>query len=403
MTARLQGKKALFLLPLSGVLMALCVLYPRLGFLQWVALTPALLYLFSRDVSARRAPLRAYLFGALYFLSFYLVVYHWFLALYPMEFAGVSKWEAALLVFVCWLGLSLLQTAFSALIFPLFVLLRRTRVLQKWPLLVPFLFAAQYVVAEWSQTLTWLGVPWARLSLGQLNGGFLLGSASLFGSYYLTFALVLTSGLLAFLLLRAERARLLASLMAGTFLLSALFGVVGTLANDANRGEAITVAAVQGNVGSSQKWSGESRNKTYRVYEEYTAKAAEAGATLVVFPETFLPYALTEENATGQFVRGLAMRYGVTIQCGAFHDTKEGEYNGVFTVYPDGSIDEVVYAKRHLVPFGEYVPWRGVIEVALPMLADINMLSEDLTPGEDSAIVTLPFGRVGALLCFDSI
>ena len=100
MIARLQDKKALFLLPLSGVLMALCVLYPRLGFLQWVAFVPALLYLFSRDVSARRAPLHALFAGAIYFLSFYLVVYHWFLALYPMEFAGVSKWEAALLVFV---------------------------------------------------------------------------------------------------------------------------------------------------------------------------------------------------------------------------------------------------------------------------------------------------------------
>ncbi len=403
MMARLQGKKCLFLLPLSGILMALCVLFPRLGFLQWVALTPALLFLFSREVTARRAPLRAYLWGVLYFLPFYLVVYHWFLALYPMEFAGVSKAEAALLVVVCLVGLSLLQTVFSALIFPLFVLLRRTRVLKKWPLLVPFLFAAQYTVAEWSQTLTWMGVPWARLPLGQLNGGFLLGSASLFGSYYLTFALVLFSALLAFALLHTEKKRLLAALMAGTFVLSALLGIVGTLANDVNAGERITVAAVQGNVGSSRKWSGESREETYRVYEKYTAKAAAAGASVVVFPETFLPYPLTENNATGQYVRGLAMRYGVTILCGAFHYAEDGDYNGVFTVYPDGSIDETVYAKRHLVPFGEYVPWRGVIEAVLPVLADMNMLSADLVAGKDAAIVTLPEGRVGGLLCFDSI
>lgn len=403
MIERLQGKKCIFFVPLSGILMALCLVFPKLGALQWVAMVPLLLYLFSRDVDARRAPLALWRVGALYFLSFYLVIYHWFFYLYPMEFAGLEKAEAALLVVVCWLGLSLLQTFFSSLIFPLFALLCRTRVLRRLPILVPFLFAAQYVVAEWAQTFTWMGVPWARLALGQLEGGFLLGSVSLLGSYYLTLALVLFNALLAFALLHVSRRRFCAVGMAGVFLLSVFLGAIGTLVNDSERGEAITVAAVQGNVGSTRKWSGASRTETYRVYEKYTAEAAAAGATLVVFPETFLPYSLTEDNQTGVFVRGLAMRYNVTILCGAFHYTDDGDYNGMFAVHPDGSINETVYAKRHLVPFGEHVPWRGVIETLLPMLADMNMLSEDLTPGKDAAIITLPEGRVGGLLCFDSI
>ncbi len=403
MIGGLQSKKCIFLLPLSGVLTALCLVFPKLGFLQWVAMVPMLLYLFSRDVTVRRAPLRAWGAGALYFLSYYLVIYHWFFALYPMEFAGVTEGEAALLVVVCWLGLSLLQTLFSSLIFPIFALLCRAWTLRRWQVLVPFVFAAQYTVAEWSQTLTWLGVPWARLPLGQLEGGFLLGSASLLGPYFLTFALVAVNALLAFALLHAERRRFAAIALAATFLLTLSLGAVGTLVNDPEKGERITVAAVQGNVGSSQKWSGASRDQTYRVYEKYTAEAAAAGAELVVFPETFLPYELTETNSTGVFVRGLAKRYGVTILCGAFSYEDEGDYNAVFTVHPDGSIDEVTYAKRHLVPFGEYVPMRPVIEFLLPVLADIGMLSSDLTPGKDAAIVTLEKGRVGALICFDSI
>ena len=75
----------------------------------------------------------------------------------------------------------------------------------------------------------------------------------------------------------------------------------------------------------------------------------------------------------------------------------------IFAVYPDGTIDENVYAKRHLVPFGEYVPWRPFIEVVFPMLADIGMLSDDLAPGTDSALFDTVNGRIGALLCFDSI
>ena len=42
-----------------------------------------------------------------------------------------------------------------------------------------------------------MGVPWARLPLGQLESEFLLGSAALFGSYFLTFALVVVNGLVA--------------------------------------------------------------------------------------------------------------------------------------------------------------------------------------------------------------
>ena len=72
-------------------------------------------------------------------------------------------------------------------------------------------------------------------------------------------------------------------------------------------------------------------------------------------------------------------------------------------VYPDGSMDEVVYAKRHLVPFGEYVPWRPLIEVLIPPLTEINMLSSDFAPGEGTALVSTPFGKVGGLICFDSI
>lgn len=383
--------------------MGLCLVFPKLGFLQWVAILPLLLWLFSRDASARRAPLRFWGAGVLYFLSFYLVVYHWFFYLYPMEFAGVTKGEAAALVVICWLGLSLLQTTFSALIFPLFAFLSRTRVLRRAVWLLPFLFAAQYTVAEWSQTLTWLGVPWARLALGQLEGGPFINSASLVGPYLLTFALVLFNGLLALALLRVDKVRFCTVAMAATFVLSFLLGALGVIVNHEDRGEEIVVAAVQGNVGSSQKWSSESTQKTYEIYEHYTAMAAEQGATVVVFPETFLPYTITENSGVGRFVRRLAVQYHVTIMCGAFHVEEGEEYNAIFTVLPDGSFHEVKYAKRHLVPFGEYVPMRDLMETVLPLLADIGMLSDDLTPGADSAIVSLPEGKVGGLICFDSI
>ena len=400
----LQQKRSLVLLPTSGVLMGLCLVFTKIAFFQWLVMVPALLWLFCAACGERRPKLR-HLYGAgfLYFISFYLVVFHWFFYLYPMEFAGVTPAEAMVLVLICWICLSLLQASLFSLIFPIFGLLCRTRVIKARPVLIPFLFAVQYVVAEWSQTLTWMGVPWARLPLGQIDMGPFVGSAALFGSYFLTLCLVCVNALVAYAILHRERLRFCAAFAAGTLLLSLGTGLIGLAINDVEAGEPIVVAAVQGNVGSTQKWSSGSTKLTKEIYERYTAEAAAAGATLVVFPETFLPNTITESTPTGIYVRSLAIRYNVTIMCGAFDNDAEGERNAIFTVYPDGTIDETVYAKRRLVPFGEFVPWRPFIEFVLPPLADMGMLSVELLPGTDSAIVETPFGAVGGLLCFDSI
>lgn len=400
----MTGKKWLFLLPLGGILTALCLVLPAVGFLQWVTMVPALTWLVAAVTREQRLRYRAfYGAGVLYFLPFYLTVYHWFFYLYPMEFAGISPSAAFALVLTCWLGLSLLQTTFSALIFPLFSYLSHTRVLRRAPLLLPLLFAAQYTVAEWSQTFTWMGVPWARLPLGQIEMGILPNSAALFGSYFLTFALVLCNGLVAYAVFQREKWRFCAISAATVLIFSLCAGAIGYTVTRPEEGESLVVAAVQGNIGSSQKWNAENNLQTVEIYTRYTAEAAAAGAELVLFPETFLPYTLTEHNWIGAFVSELAITYDVTIMCGALHREDDARYNGVFTFYPDGSMDEVVYAKRHLVPFGEYVPWRPVIEVLLPILSDINMLSDDFAAGEDSALVDTPFGKVGGLICFDSI
>lgn len=391
------------LLPLGAILMALCLLFPKIGALQWIALVPTLLYLFGRSERERISLKKAYGLGFLYFYVFYLVIWHWFVDLYPMEFAGVTKAEAIVLIAICWLGLSLLQTVFSSLIFPVFVALSRTRMLKKLPILLPFLFASVYTVSEWSQTLTWAGVPWARLALGQAECGILFNSASVLGSYFITFTIVAVNGLLAYAVLHLDRVRLAAILCAAGFALNLGVGLIGYLTADTQNGEGIVVAAVQGNVGSSGKWSLENNAKSYAIYEKYTAEAAAAGAGLVVFPETFVPYRLTEDNTLGTYIRYLATTYRVTIRCGAFHYENDQNCNGVFTVYPDGTVSETVYAKRRLVPFGEFVPMRGLIEVLIPPLADMNMLSSDLDPGTDSAVVQTAAGAAGTLVCFDSI
>ena len=64
----------ILLLPFSSLLMGLCLLLPQIGMLQWLALLPALYYLFGNEEREPMRARRAYGLGFLYFGVFYLVV-----------------------------------------------------------------------------------------------------------------------------------------------------------------------------------------------------------------------------------------------------------------------------------------------------------------------------------------
>lgn len=395
-------KRWLLLLPAGGVLMALCLVLPKIGFLQWFVMIPALLLLFGHIERSQPRLRRLYGLGLLYFYPFYLVTWHWFIDLYPMEFAEVTEGTAVLLIAICWLGLSLLQAVFSALSFPVFGALLRTRWAKQWRWLTPVVFAAVYTVFEWTQTLTWAGVPWGRLALGQAECGILFNSAALFGSYFITFALVAVNGFAAWAILHLDRVRLAAIAAACVFLLNLGAGVIGYATARGDEGEPIKVAAVQANLGSHSKWENQV-DSAFRIYTRHVAQAAAEGADLILLPETFIPARIASNSQLGVYVSWLAETYDVTLICGGFYHAEGEEYNALFMVYPDGTISKTVYCKQRLVPFGEFVPMRTLVETLVPPLADIGMLSEDLAAGSDTAIMESEAARIGGLICFDSI
>jgi apolipoprotein N-acyltransferase len=73
-------------------------------------------------------------------------------------------------------------------------------------------------------------------------------------------------------------------------------------------------------------------------------------------------------------------------------------------VRPDGSVGGV-YFKRELVPFGEYVPLRGLV----PRFVVANWLKEldemgDLRPGApDQAFFDTPFGPAAVTICYEAM
>lgn len=388
------------MLLLSGALTAVPFVLPSLHFLGYTALIPFCLLLFTRGSEIRLR--RALLWGLCFGMGFFLVIYHWFLAMYPLSFLGFTEGEAVVAVLFCWIALSLIETA-HFLIVPL--LYRLVAPKRDW--IKPLLLAALWVVFEWGQTLTWMGVPWSKLALGQYTDRVAIQTISLFGSYFLTIVLVLVNGYLALALLSMEtRKKLLRYGVLAFAILLVNHGVGGTLLlTHRTEAETVKVAALQANIGSASKWKG-SNTDTVRKYAQMTGEAAKNGATLVVWPETVVTSTLTAPKR--EIITACAKENHVTILFGGFFSAKDADgvrrtYNAMFTVYPDGSIYEAPYRKQHLVPFGEYLPMKSFINRFIPILSGMNVFGSDLYTGSETTLQPTEWGNVGGMICYDSI
>ena len=394
------------ILTVGGGLFALTVIFPCVGLLEWIALLPTLPVLLTVAADPAVRLRRLYGLGMAFFWPFYAVNFHWFFYMYPLDFAGMTRGASAVVVIVACLGLSLFQALGAALLIPLMGVATRGKWLSKHPFLHPILFACLWTALEWWQAHSgWSGVPWARLAIGQADLVVNLQSAALLGSYFITFLIVTVNGLLAYLLLHPSKRVLCAALAVGMFFGNLGFGVI-RMAAVQNTGTAIKVAAIQGNKGSLDNWSAGTMNEVMEVYGELSREAAAEGADLIVWSETCIPANIDRKAWVRDYVTTLSKECGVPILCGLFTRVAEGseaDYNSIVVALPDGTIHNTVYNKRNPVPFGEFVPFRGLIMTLIPPLAEINTLAADIPAGEDSVVFDLTVGQVGSLICFDSI
>ena len=401
------NKLRYLLLMLSGLLTGLTLVFTEIGFVEWITMVPAALVVLVR-ASDDKVRLRSlYLDGLAFFYPYYLVCYYWFLYLYPLEYVdGMTTGTALLVVLLAWCGLSLLQTLMGGCVFVLLGVVFKGKLCTCFSIIRVFSAAAMWAIFEWSQTIGWWGVPWGRLPIGQSEYPVGLQTASWFSSYFITFLIVAVNFLLAYALLEVVKWRLGVIVAASLLVFQYGAGALIWFGADLSEGEALKVACIQGNVSSSDKWSSESDLKTTEIYTRLVKQAAEDGAELILLPETAFPYDFDAKKYSyfNDMFCNMSKEYGVYILVGAYTSADEGKsLNSLICFDPNGERMDTVYAKRHLVPFGEYVPLRSLIEVLIPPLANLVLSTEDIAFGEGANIIDADGIGIGGLICFDSI
>lgn len=170
------------------------------------------------------------------------------------------------------------------------------------------------------------------------------------------------------------------------------------------------VRVVQGNIPQKDKWKPALRAKHITRYMTLSQQAdptvagddlpAGTPPTVIIWPETAVPALLASDRDLRETIATVAPPGGALIT-GAPSSTNtlpRRLYNSMLALRPDGTIAER-YDKAHLVPFGEYVPFRSWI--SLPSVAQSFT---DFSPGPGRETIAIPgLGVASPLICYEVI
>ena len=257
---------------------------------------------------------------------------------------------------------------------------------------------AAFVLLEWVRGWLFTGFPWLVVGYSQVPFSPLAGFAPVFGVYGVSLVLTAAAGLLAAFAASRTQARRRLALSAGFVVLLAGGAALRLVAWTAPAGAPVAVALLQGNVPQHLKWRDDVRSRTFF---DYYRQVMESRASVVVLPETALP-AFLDQLPPGYLdsLREHAKSRGKDVLIGTVERSFAGErysyYNSVVSV---GVAGEQSYRKRHLVPFGEFIPpgfgW---------VLAVLKIPLTDFARGETTQPPLLAGGaRWAVAICYEDI
>lgn len=374
---------------LLGIFNSLPFLVDKLFFVSWFSFAPFLIIIsnYNDDFNSKKEFFRS-IFA--FFFSYYLGAYHFFLALYPMSFVGIDKLPSLIIIFLAWGFLSFFHSIIISVL-SCFTLLKIDNKIRRI-----FFQALLFVIFEYFLSIGALAFPWARFSLLQYKLPALIQSASVFGPYFIDLLMLLCNAFVACIFVTKNKKFYIVA-FSFIFLLNCFFGLF-CLNNEYQKKGKSEVALIQGNVLSDNKWDGVS---SYRVYKNETSKL-NTNADLVLWSETAIPTELNKSVMISDELISYAMDSNNEMIVGAFYKGNSGKvYNGAYYINENG-ISSKIYLKRKLVPFGEYLPLRNIISI-IPFVDDINLYFTDLYKGVYPEVFATKNGKIGTLICFDSV
>ncbi|MEI2418110.1 apolipoprotein N-acyltransferase [Orrella sp. JC864] len=303
--------------------------------------------------------------------------------------------------------------AYLALYFALAAGLARWVAHRRGALPAALAWAGAWTLAEWLRGVVFTGFPWLNAGYAHLDSP-LAGWAPLGGVYAVAFVSAFCAAAIAFLWREnPRRAEPRQSIPAALAIVLALAGwALAQWQWWTPHGEPLQVRLVQGAVDQNDKFNPELLQAGLHRHLELagTPTGPDAPAPeLIVLPETIMPVFQDRlPPALWQAWRDLAGRQGSTILLGApLRDREQGRVtNSVVPITAQTDLQALMagrpahrYDKRHLVPFGEFIPWgfRWFVQAMSIPLGDFDRGPARQTP------FTLGGRQIAPNICFEDV
>lgn len=389
----------------AGVAAALA--HPPFGFLPGLLGYALLLALLDRAAPARplrSAALRGWVAGLGYF-----AVSLWWVAEAFFVDAAAHAWMAPIVMLILPGGMALFWAGAAAL----FRAMAPGR--GDWsPLRRVLLFAALVGVFEWLRGHVLTGFPWNLPGETWRAGSAPSQAAALIGAYGLSILTVALAATPAAWLTEAPRRVKVAAGALSVALLAGLYGYgAWRLAQPTPPAQPTRVRVVQANIDQKEKWRPENLDQILGDYLALTRSPGRDDVDLVIWPEGAIPSAANDYLGADVARRrqvASVLRPGQTLLTGAFRvdlDPRTGDQRAFNTLVALRQTGEdlaltAVYDKHRLVPLGEFLPLRPILE---PIgFASLVHAPADFTPGPRPAPIQGPgLPRVQPLICYESL
>jgi apolipoprotein N-acyltransferase len=384
------------LVVISAVLQTLIFPSPSLYFLSWIALAPWLVAVLDRRCapSLLRCVLLSYVCGVLWYAGSCFWIFH-----VMNTYGGLSAPMAVVILLLFCFYVGLYHALFG------FVLgwlsRRRTFANARALALSPVL----WVAVEYARSHI-TSFPWDLLGYAAIDNIPLTRLATVTGVYGLSFviALVNTAFALAFLLPRQRRVG-----VALPVLLAAIALQSGALVRYSPIQATHTAVLVQENLSlANRQWTSAEFNQTLANLVELSdqgvaKRAGDKAAPLILWPESPAQF-FTSDPGFRSWMSALARTTHGYVIAGSLGTAPTADsahshiFNSAQLVLPDGGFGPR-YDKIHLVPFGEFVPYRDLLFFAQSLTHDVGELSR----GNRRIVFDMMEGHhAGTFICYES-
>jgi apolipoprotein N-acyltransferase len=383
---------------ISGLL--LTASFPKIGieWLAWFALVPLLYGL--KELS----PGAGFRMGFIAGLAHYLSLLYWLVPV--MRTYGYLPWYLAIIILI-------LFAAVLALFWALFSMILCSSGDTPWRCFM--ILSPAWISLEYIRGIIFSGFPWELLGYSQFERLHLIQISDILGVYGVSFLITLSNAALFFCLLFFAKKKWhhtgITARLAAMSTLVFIIGIALALVYGYQRLESVDrlithakkarITVVQGNIDQAIKWDRAFQTATINTYNRLSLTAVPENPDLVIWPESATPFYFLQDSKPTEMVMDGIRRVKTDFLLGspsfARENNKVEYYVSAYLMSPEERW--IRYDKSHLVPYGEYVPFKKW----LPFLGKIVAHVGDFVPGKKGKTIPWQNEKLGIQICYEII